>query len=122
MVRGGGGVMYMIPQLQTFVAGGTGQDYGGEPTGATLIAADGSCVQGNAASFQGNPLACAGAGAKPTVGNITSVLVAPQSATSGGVVTEPAVFPGASAPPRSSTRLRCAGMASSRRARLADSQ
>jgi hypothetical protein len=86
VVRGGFGVMYMIPQLQTFVAGGTGQDYGGEPTGATLIDAAGNCVQGNAASFQGNPLACAGAGAKPTVGNITSVLVAPQSATTQGVV------------------------------------
>ncbi len=86
VVRGGGGVMYMIPQLMNYIAGGTGQDYGGEPTGATIIAADGSCVQGNAATFQGNPLACAGAGAKPTVGNITSVLVAPQSPTSGGVV------------------------------------
>lgn len=80
VVRGGGGVMYMIPQLQTFVAGGTGQDYGGEPTGATLIDAAGNCVQGNAVGT-----ACA-ASPKPTVGNITSVLVAPQSATTAGVV------------------------------------
>ena len=89
VIRGGIGVMYMIPMGMNYVAGGTGQDYGGEPTGATLIAADGSCVQGNAATFQGNPLSCAGAGAKATVGNITSVLVAPQSATNSvtGVVT-----------------------------------
>ena len=89
VVRGGFGVMYMIPQLQTFVAGGTGQDYGGEPTGATLIDAAGNCVQGSAATFEGNPLAC-GASPKPTVGNITSVLVAPQSATTNGLVNSPA--------------------------------
>jgi len=86
VIRGGGGVMYMIPMGMNYIAGGTGQDYGGEPTGATIIAADGSCVQGNVASFAGNPLACAGAGAKPTVGNIQSVLVAPQAGTSGGIV------------------------------------
>ena len=103
VVRGGAGVMYMIPQLQTFVAGGTGQDYGGEPTGATLIDAAGNCVQGNVASFQGNPLACAGAGAKPTVGNITSVLVAPQSATTGGLVNSP----GTGGLTGTSTPLRC---------------
>ena len=71
VVRGGGGVMYMIPQLMQYIAGGTGQDYGGEPTGATLIGAAGNSVQ-----------------APPnTVGNITSVLVAPQSGTTNGLVT-----------------------------------
>jgi hypothetical protein len=82
VVRGGGGVMYMIPQLQTFVAGGTGQDYGGEPTGATLIAANGSCVQGPAGPQGPLNQTCASA----PIGNITSVLVAPQSATTGNVV------------------------------------
>ena len=62
VVRGGGGVMYMIPQLQQYIAGGVGQDYGGEPTGAALFNADGTP----------GPNA---------VGNITSVLVAPQAIT-----------------------------------------
>jgi hypothetical protein len=72
VVRGGGGVMYMIPMMLNYVAGGSNQDYGGEPTGATLIDAAGNIVQ-----------------ASPnTVGNITSVLVAPQSATnSSGLIT-----------------------------------
>ena len=43
VVRGGGGIMYMIPQLMNYIAGGAGIDYGGEPTGATLYDADWSC-------------------------------------------------------------------------------
>jgi len=71
VVRGGGGVMYMIPMLLNWIAGGNNQDYGGEPTGAALFDAAGNIVQ-----------------APPnTVGNITSVLVAPQSTTKAGLIT-----------------------------------
>jgi TonB dependent receptor len=48
VIRGGGGIQYMIPQLIQFVAGGnggvTGEDYGGEPTGAILYRADGTTI------------------------------------------------------------------------------
>jgi hypothetical protein len=77
VVRAGGGVMYMIPQLMQYIAGGVGQDYGGEPTGATLFDAAGNIVQ--------TP--------PNTVGKITSVLVAPQAATSGGIITSTGGLP-----------------------------
>jgi hypothetical protein len=44
VVRGGGGIMYMIPQLMNYIAGGstTTADWGTAPTGATLYLANGS--------------------------------------------------------------------------------
>ena len=62
VVRAGGGLMYMIPQLMNYVAGGAGIDYGGEPTGATLYNANGTIAS------------------KPT-GTITSSLIAPTAIT-----------------------------------------
>ncbi len=62
VVRGGGGIMYMIPQLMNYIAGGAGIDYGGEPTGAKLFDTTGNVA------FQ------------PT-GTITSTLITPTAVT-----------------------------------------
>jgi len=73
VVRGGGYIAYMIPSLISFVAGGnggvTGEDYGGEPTGATLYQANGNTIA--------------------PVGNITSGIVSqlPQISSTTGLVT-----------------------------------
>lgn len=67
VIRGGAGVMYMIPQLMNFTSGGNGIDYGGEPTGAILHYADGTSIHGP--------------------GNITSGQITPTAIESGGVIT-----------------------------------
>ncbi len=66
VVRGGGSLMYALPQLTGYVAGG-GNDAGSEPTGATLYTVNGAAIQ-------------------PT-GTITSVVTTPAPITSGSLIT-----------------------------------
>lgn len=72
VVRAGGGIMYMIPQLMNYIAGGstTTADWGTAPTGATLYNANGTTTNQTVAP----------------PGNITGYLISPAAVTNGGVI------------------------------------
>ena len=90
VLRSGGGIMTSLPQVMSFIGGGssaTTEDFGAEPTGSNLIAANGTCLYGSSAGC-----------AHPAVGNITSALIAGSAVTKSGVVTPSGTTTGDSLP------------------------